>query len=974
MSRICLLILMIMMLVLSLCAEINLRPIDQLNCYPFTITTNDACRIIFWSHYESGDKDIYCQKLNALGQTVWESEVPLVSHVRTQHLLGAVSAPDGTFFIAWREDLEQPEIRVQKVNGNGDQLWDSQGITITSFYYSTTSVRVQLVATDNGGVQIVFQGDNYDICAQSLDAQGTCLWNQGGQSPIPSNGYILQNAVTDGEGGLLINVKSSVRSRLYRLTSDAELYGGAQLVADDFLPGRPYQLLSGLPGEYILWNRTGSGDDQLQFVKIDNQGNLLIPAPVSYFIGQSDSYSNIRVQSNLSGEVYAAWIRRNAGSSDRSLLVQSFNSTFNPRWPGYGSLVAEANINGGEFELALHPNGSSWLSWVEDGENPVCKSLALSYYGDYLWSEEAIVLDYCSSHALPLPNSSGCIYIWNSQEEGMHRVRRQRLNVSGDMQYLEPEEVLQEKPAGIIDLCGSFMNEDHLISVWMEHDKESRSIFYQRTNQAGENQWGPVGRKLNPDNPNPEGYPITCSGSDGSVYILYMTLADDSSDSRSVLYLQKVNPDGIPEYPGKGINIAGNQTPIQSKCAGVLGDDVYLAWVIMNRQIMGQRISGGQKQWGEDGKLLVAAAEELSVSWLKLDQNWLEWTQGDMNFSEMMALKLDSSGNPAPGWNPEGLKLLNSEVYPMQRMWGTGIIGGDLYCFIVSFNNSESTLDLQKINAEGQLQWSPEGIGIDESLNSLVSVNMSIDDNISLIISEYDPSSYSLVGTRFIKISPAGEFLVDSALPLQGDNSRGVHCLSQFTDGSYLWVYTMANTEDAWQADLYYSMISSTGELHSVSPVPLCIKPGTQYLPMAVVSGNKAFVSWIDKSKGLSGVESEMGEPFAALLNSAYTGIPGWIQSPELKLHLNANYPNPFNPETTISFNLPQAGIPHISIYNLKGQLVRNIAEEQRFDAGLNTILWDGRDHGGQIVSSGIYFCRLSFAGDTAIRKMVLAK
>jgi hypothetical protein len=90
----------------------------------------------------------------------------------------------------------------------------------------------------------------------------------------------------------------------------------------------------------------------------------------------------------------------------------------------------------------------------------------------------------------------------------------------------------------------------------------------------------------------------------------------------------------------------------------------------MNRQIMGQRISGGQKQWGEDGKLLVAAAEELSVSWLKLDQNWLEWTQGDMNFSEMMALKLDSSGNPAPGWNPEGLKLLNSEVYPMQRIVG----------------------------------------------------------------------------------------------------------------------------------------------------------------------------------------------------------------------------------------------------------------------------------------------------------------
>ena len=86
-----------------------------------------------------------------------------------------------------------------------------------------------------------------------------------------------------------------------------------------------------------------------------------------------------------------------------------------------------------------------------------------------------------------------------------------------------------------------------------------------------------------------------------------------------------------------------------------------------------------------------------------------------------------------------------------------------------------------------------------------------------------------------------------------------------------------------------------------------------------------------------------------------------------------ANYPNPFNPQTTIVFSLPERGMANLNIYNLKGQLVKNLARETR-DAGSHTIVWNGRDEAGRKVSSGIYYYRLEASGRSQTRKMLLVK
>jgi hypothetical protein len=87
---------------------------------------------------------------------------------------------------------------------------------------------------------------------------------------------------------------------------------------------------------------------------------------------------------------------------------------------------------------------------------------------------------------------------------------------------------------------------------------------------------------------------------------------------------------------------------------------------------------------------------------------------------------------------------------------------------------------------------------------------------------------------------------------------------------------------------------------------------------------------------------------------------------------LHPAYPNPFNPNTNLSFTLPNATAYGMNIYNVAGQLVRSY--EGMGNVGLNVIAWDGKDNAGSDVSSGIYFYKLSAGSFTATNKMVMLK
>ena len=94
---------------------------------------------------------------------------------------------------------------------------------------------------------------------------------------------------------------------------------------------------------------------------------------------------------------------------------------------------------------------------------------------------------------------------------------------------------------------------------------------------------------------------------------------------------------------------------------------------------------------------------------------------------------------------------------------------------------------------------------------------------------------------------------------------------------------------------------------------------------------------------------------------------------PDIPILCN-NYPNPFNPSTTIGFSIPNESKIKISVYNIKGQRVKNLINE-KCNRGNHKVIWDGKDSNNKSVVSGVYFYKLDVNGKTeAIKKCLLLK
>ncbi|MBC8525903.1 MAG: T9SS type A sorting domain-containing protein, partial [Candidatus Cloacimonetes bacterium] len=96
-----------------------------------------------------------------------------------------------------------------------------------------------------------------------------------------------------------------------------------------------------------------------------------------------------------------------------------------------------------------------------------------------------------------------------------------------------------------------------------------------------------------------------------------------------------------------------------------------------------------------------------------------------------------------------------------------------------------------------------------------------------------------------------------------------------------------------------------------------------------------------------------------------------------LKTALSGNYPNPFNPDiigkTTISFSLAKESQVRVEIYNVQGQKVKTLIDENK-NPGNYYVIWNGKDEADKTVSSGIYFCKLKANDNVFIKKMIILR
>ena len=106
---------------------------------------------------------------------------------------------------------------------------------------------------------------------------------------------------------------------------------------------------------------------------------------------------------------------------------------------------------------------------------------------------------------------------------------------------------------------------------------------------------------------------------------------------------------------------------------------------------------------------------------------------------------------------------------------------------------------------------------------------------------------------------------------------------------------------------------------------------------------------------------------------------PGLSSAGELgevsgKDRLRPCFPNPFNPSTTIPFDMTEPGVVSLSVFDAAGRLVDVLLDNETVNEGRNEAVWRGRDMADRRVSAGIYFYRLEFGGYSETKRMLLVK
>jgi hypothetical protein len=183
--------------------------------------------------------------------------------------------------------------------------------------------------------------------------------------------------------------------------------------------------------------------------------------------------------------------------------------------------------------------------------------------------------------------------------------------------------------------------------------------------------------------------------------------------------------------------------------------------------------------------------------------------------------------------------------------------------------------------------------------------------------------------------------------------------------------------------DLEVTGVASSAEDFTVAPQAFAIPPGdfvTLTISFAPASAGEhdGVVTLVTNDPDEGHKQIAVGGEASTGDSVAVVGRPVAVESEShthllTRTSLHPNVPNPFNPTTTIAYDLHVASAVAIVVYDVRGRVVRTLVDDVK-PPGRYTIVWDGSNDSGAPVATGIYFCRMAASDFAQIRKLVLLK
>ena len=775
--------------------------------------------------------------------------------------------------------------------------WIEDGVALCTEASSQSDPRI--VSDGMGGAIIVwvdYRNGSSDLYAQRVSVSGTPLWTSDG-IPVCTDAANLSfsyvNICADGSGGAIIawldsrNANSDIYAQ--RIGPDGSTRwttNGISICTEGTTQQSPQAVADGEGGAIIVWEDWRNGDLDVYAQRVDAGGVVWWGLNGVNICSAVNNQTWVRVASDGSGGIIAAWMDSRNGNAD--IYAQRVSMTGSAVWASNGVAICTLTQVQGNPHIVADGSGGAFIGW-QDQRSDMSDIYVqrIDGGGSVQWTGNGVAVCTASNGQyyayLDRDGSGGVLISWMDDRTGVYQIYVQRLNGSGSTLWtgngveLTARPSYQYDPRVVSDGTGGAIVSWHDIS----------NVYAQRVDSGGSVQWIDNGLLVCGAAGSQSPCLIIPNG-DGGACITWK----DNRASNLDIYVSNVEIDGELYEPLPSISSVGDIPADQ-------GGRVWLAWDASRDEIFQGNLVTGYTIWRaidpaaalltrDEGRLFLAAADGIPAD-LPAGVVREEIFDGAAYYWELIA--------------EQDIYYRDTYGLPIETLYdstgaGTGyhyfqVVAQTVYStmYFASAPDSGYSVDnlapCPPLALAGEQSFAPDGLELTWSPND-----------------EADLDYYNIYRDVDPTFDPSPGNLLTST------------CDTMTFDGGW-----------DWEAGYWYKV--SAVDIHGNESVFAVLGPD-------MVTG-----------------DDPMPLPDATFLAQ--------------------NFPNPFNPITTIAFGLKKSGHVSLRIYDAAGRLVATLVDESRA-AGSYTADWNARSTDGHAVSSGVYFYRLSAPGYERTRKMVLLK
>lgn len=989
----------------------------------------DGNVVYTWSDTRLGDRDVYAQKVSPDGVKLWGDDGKLIiAKPGRQEDPSLIPTGFGDYIFIWndfRNDAALGDLYAQKIDANGNPVWDPDGVLLSTGDFDSPAV-LRIVSDGSGGAIVIWDdlrnGDTGDIYAIRVLSDGSIPseWVPNGTPVrVADAGQTEITVDTDGAGGAIVawmdnQATQTTKRDIYaqRVTINGTLAwvaAGVPVCQADNDQESPKLCPDGSGGAYIVWEDKRSDlSGDLYFQRITNDGSPVFPeANGKPLIAYERKQIDPRIVADGSGQAIIIWLdtRNDPQGVSKDIYTQKVNSAGDLLWGATGYAVCAETSNQDMARINADGSGGAVVAWMDErngNETPKNNIFAqkINASGTAAWTPDGVpVCEATGYQFFPLVRAFAnySVIAWGDERNGSPGIYYQKLDVSGSPQLTQDGDVLIwgiDGNADHIKLVNNGQGKTFVFYQDLRDGLAGYAAFVQILDTLGNTYLETDGRRICPDpeytDEKAQEWISSCrDGDDGAIAV--WEDGRDSNPDGTQIYAQHIGSDGALLWGDSGLQVSPyNNEQDQPLIVEDGAGGGIVAWSEYNMfyiyRVSAARInSDGSVPWTiqvvdnpSDDKLQDVAPDGEGGAYICYQ------TMAVYPDYNLYAQRVDASGNLL--WPAGGIAVCTAPGIQINcKIAGMGTDGA---VFVWEDQRAAATGDTiratdlyaQRISTNGDILWDENGITITEAANEQNFPNLSRDELGDVFVVWQDlrnPANNADLYAQ--KLSLDGQKLFpdtglvfcgaskDQTLPLLVDDGSG---------GNYiLW----SDFRVIGDTDIYGTHLDADGQL-STETVPgwgsqwvedgniICDAPNKQNNHAALSDYSNGVVAvWEDKRS--SGKE-EVVNVYAQRLNGYVVGIrsggPGKINPSEFILY--EPYPNPFNPDVKVRFDLEQPGIIRLAVYDVLGREIQ-ILKEGWQRAGSAELVWRAEN-----VASGCYIVRMEMGNRKAQQKLLLLK